>query len=597
MCGFVGVWRPPGAPPAPPGPLAAALGRLWPRGPDQRGSVCRGRFALAAARLAVRGGRESDQPLGAEDSGWWLAYNGEVLPPPAPEPLGADTPALLAALAGAGPGAALARLDGGMGAFAAYDERGQRLYLARDALGIKPLYYARTREGGVAFASTLAALFAVAPEARALDLAGFAELVAWHRPRTRLPFAGVAAVDPGVCLAFAFHPDGRLGATPVARLAPPLATAAAGGGPAELWAALAEAAPRAARAEGGATLLLSGGLDSAAVLAAAGPAVGGALTGRFDPAGGPLDESPAAAAVAGALGRPHTVVPLADAELVDALPAVAAALEVPLAGPGALALWLLAPHAARRGKVLLSGTGGDEWLGGYARTALALGRAGPYTAGYEALAADLLVPGLGEAERLVRAFDRSAVLGPLLHPDLRAALPAPEPPRVAPGETLWQALRREEVEGTLAALLHVEDRVFMAHGVEARPVLCLGAVPRVAAGLGLDALIGPDGEGKRALRAALVGRIPEAVRTDPRKRGFPTPFARAARGAGRARVRAWVADPAFARRGWWDARAVGALLDAERPAHDRALYSLLLIEWWARHFLDAEGRHGEAASR
>ncbi len=137
----------------------------------------------------------------------------------------------------------------------------------------------------------------------------------------------------------------------------------------------------------------------------------------------------------------------------------------------------------------------------------------------------------------------------------------------------------------------------MAHGVEARPVLCLGAVPRVAAGLGLDALIGPDGEGKRALRAALAGRIPEAVRTDPRKRGFPTPFARAARGAGRARVRAWVADPAFARRGWWDARAVGALLDAERPAHDRALYSLLLIEWWARHFLDGDGRHGEAASR
>jgi asparagine synthase (glutamine-hydrolysing) len=151
-----------------------------------------------------------------------------------------------------------------------------------------------------------------------------------------------------------------------------------------------------------------------------------------------------------------------------------------------------------------------------------------------------------------------------------------------------QAALHVERQVTLPALLHVEDRVLMAHGLEGRPVFCLGDVPDAARALHPDDVIGPDGEGKVALRAILKGRIPESVRMDKRKRGFPTPFGRAARGAGRERVKAILSDRRFRERGWWNVEACRALLDEERPLHDRALFALLSWETWARLFVDGD---------
>jgi len=137
-------------------------------------------------------------------------------------------------------------------------------------------------------------------------------------------------------------------------------------------------------------------------------------------------------------------------------------------------------------------------------------------------------------------------------------------------------------------LLAVEDRVPMALALECRPVHCLGGVPAAAARLPEGWLVGPDGEGKRALRAALLGRIPESVRTSRRKRGFPTPFHRAATGAGRDAADAILSDARFSSRGWWDVAACRRLLTERRPDHDRALFSVLSLEVFARRFLDGE---------
>lgn len=594
MCGFAGVWRPPGAPDVDPGQLHALLPYLRRRGPDQEGVRVRGRFGLVATRLRIRGGAEGDQPLASAGRDLWLAFNGEVLLEEGLEPGRADSAAVLAACGNGGAAAAMRLLRGGMGALALFDESRQELTLARDVLGIKPLYVARTAEGGFAFASEIAPLLVLSPRSRDLDATGLAELLTWHRPRTRLPFVGVRAVEPGSLLRVrstasgAWHEEHTRPTRPLEPWPGPTDAES-------LWSAVSTAAARAAQHAGPVSVLLSGGLDSAATLLGAARTDLHAITGRFAPVGGPLDESAGAAQVAAVAGAPHEIVDLDDAALVEALPAVARALEVPLAGPGSLSLWLLAPRLAARGRVVLSGTGGDEWFGGYARSALALGRRGIWTAGYEALEQHIGGAEVPPAERLRRCFDRAPVLRPLLDRDFLAGLPAVAPPTLKPGEGLAQALRREEVDGTLAALLQVEDRVLMAHAVEARPVLCLGDVPRFAAQLDADTLIGPDGEGKRLLRQALRGRIPEGVRTDPRKRGFPTPFARAARGAGREQVRTWLSDAAFRQRGWWNVPACQALLDEARPAHDRALFSLLLIEWWARHFLDVPRDQGEAA--
>jgi asparagine synthetase B (glutamine-hydrolysing) len=205
--------------------------------------------------------------------------------------------------------------------------------------------------------------------------------------------------------------------------------------------------------------------------------------------------------------------------------------------------------------------------------------------------------------RWVAAVDRGRDLLPFFDPSFRSAFPAaeararaerdlfrtraPEGARAGAPSAL-RALVSAEERTTLAMLLTVEDRVTMALGLESRPVPCLGRVGDTAHRLPDDALVGPDGEGKRALREGLLGSIPEAVRVDARKRGFPTPFHRAATGAGRDLAEAILSDRRFRERGWWDVAACRRLLDEGRPAHDRALFAVLAHETWARRFLDGE---------
>jgi asparagine synthase (glutamine-hydrolysing) len=262
---------------------------------------------------------------------------------------------------------------------------------------------------------------------------------------------------------------------------------------------------------------------------------------------------------------------------------------MPVAGPGALSLWRLAKRAAGHTRVVLTGTGGDELFAGYARAALVLGLRGRWTEGYEPLAARIDAAGDDMLARHRAAADRAGDLLPLLAPDFLASLPELDWPAhgvdasdIDPVERLVHV----EVVTTLPMLFHVEDRVLMAHGLEGRPVLSLGDVPAVAAALPAWHRVGTDGEGKVALRRVLEGKLPDPVRLDRRKRGFPTPFARAARGAGREMVEDILADRRFQERGWWNVDACRRLLDEERASYDRALYALLSWELWARTFLD-----------
>jgi asparagine synthase (glutamine-hydrolysing) len=479
----------------------------------------------------------------------------------------------------------------GMGALALLDVARGRVLLARDRFGVKPLYLWQARAGAPTwFGSELEPLLRARGRGGA-DVEGLATLLRWHRPGPTLPWADVRALPPRS----AWSSDGRsparerrLGADPL--LAPRRTVAEAEAGRRDLAAALARGAGEAAETPVAPTLFLSGGLDSAAVAVAVRRNDVTALTGRFAPFGGALDESAAASEVAAAADLDHEVVDLDDADLLEDLPRVVRALELPVGGPGSLALWRLCARV--RGRVVLTGTGGDELLGGYARVALALGRGGAWTRGYDALAARL-APQPDVAARVRAAHDRRADLEPLLAPDfartLRALWAADDARALAaPREHDLTTALRAELEGTLPALLQVEDRVAAAHGLEARPVFCLGGLPAAALALPADEVVGPDGEGKRALRTLLAGRVPEGVRLERTKRGFPTPFARAARGAGRARALAWIEDERFAARGWWDVAACRARLDDEAPLHDRALFALLAVECWARLYLDGD---------
>lgn len=624
MSGFVGVVRGAGR-----GVRRDELAAFAPiaerRGSDGTGVFVDGEIGLLGSRLAIQGGHESDQPLVSADGRFVLVYNGELFASHRRAVRGrlraegagevraaSDTALLLAWLAhrlqdrraGAPvPVDALEPLRGGMYAFALADLRAREVLLHADPDGIKPLYAAALPSRGETwFASTRTALWAAMGGARALDPEVLAARLVSPGLRGTLA-RGVAPIEDltGRVVLVGAADAGRL--VPVATVRGAVPTVADDDGqPPDLDTlreAVADAAREAGQVDGPVSILLSGGLDSAAVAAGSARPDALAITGRFGPPGGPFDESPVAAEVASRLALRHEIVDLSDRDLVGDLDDVVDALEEPIGGPGSLALHRVAHRARAHGRVVLVGTGGDERFAGYVRVALALGRAGPWTEGYDGLRARMEAAGPDPRRRWVAAVDRSDDLLPWLHPAFRASLPL-EAARAAEVATWFgpgsgtedlppaRALAAAEVKTSLRTLLAVDDRVTMALALEARPVLCLLRVPEVAARLPDGWLVGADGEGKRALRAALEGRVPDRVRGHKRKRAASVPFHRAATGAGRDRAAAVLLDRRFAERGWWDVDACRALLSTRRPDHDRALFTVLSLEIWARRFLDGE---------
>ncbi len=617
MCGFVGVVRAAGRE-----VHRAELAALEPfvarRGPDGTGLVLSGELGIASSRLAIQGGREGDQPLRSPDGRFVLAYNGELFASHRRRLRGllrdegagevratSDTELLLTwlvhHLGGRRPGdpvppAALLALEGGMYAFALLDLSTREAILHTDG-GVKPLHVLeRPEQGETWFGSTIAPLLAAAGGTRALDRDALCDRLVAPEARTSL-FAGLRLAEVGRRVAVIRSTDaGRV------HYAPPPSLPDEASPPPDLdqvREAFSDAAREAAEMRGAVSLFLSGGLDSAGVAAWCERKDVLAITGRFEPLEGPYDESSGASAVAQALGLRHEIVTLSDRDLLLDLQDVVTALEEPSGGPGSLALHRVAHRARAHGRIALSGTGGDERFGGYARVALALGREGAWTTGYEPLAARMAAAGNDPRRRWLAAVDRTDDLLPWLSPSFAASLPVEAarqrarawlfgPGGPADEPTPARALVRAEIATSLHMLLRVEDRVTMSLGLESRPVPCLGRLPAIAARLPEGDLVGPDGEGKRALRAALSGRIPEGVRTDRRKRGFPTPFHRAATGAGRDVAASLLADRRFRERGWWDVDRCRRLLDEERPGHDRALFTILSYELWARAFLDGD---------
>ncbi len=603
MCGFVGVLRPRALGPVREEEMRALLPWIEHRGPDEQNAYVHGGFGIAVARLSIRGGDAGQQPVTSEDGQVVLAFNGELFDkvPKAKSDTrwllddylhNAANPVVEDKRLGWEWLALLGPLRGAMGVVVVFDLARQRLRIVQGRPTIKPVHLGMTPDGALWFASELAPLLAAVPDWRALDARRAAALANVHFAAEG-PYVGLQEASGGELGEWELDAEGFL-------LPPPSSAQIIRWGDSLGWeapelpsvrAAWKASARMAADVEGPVSLFLSGGLDSSGVAALCGRDDVLAITGRFAPHGGDLDESADAAAVAQHCGLQHEIIDLQDEDLLADLPDVIRALEMPTAGPGSLALWRLAQRAASHGKVVLTGTGGDELFGGYARLALLAGRHGEWTAGYEPLRARIDAAGEDVAARFLAAYGRWPDLEPYFSPDFARGLgTVAESGFVAPhqdGHPIGRAIWHER-NITLPTLLHVEDRILMRHGLEGRPVLCLGDMPRLASGLREDQLIGPDGEGKRYLRGALQGLIPEHVRMNKRKRGFPTPFARAARGAGRDRAEAILGDRRFRERGWWNLEACRALLDAERPVHDRAIWMVLAWEVWARLFLDGD---------
>ena len=402
MCGIAGCYQQPDGQKL----VDVMSDRIAHRGPDSTGTWClqddRVAVQLGFRRLSIIDlSAAADQPLSR--NGMTIIYNGELYNYKALRAelasrgvrfvTGSDTEVVLEAWRSWGPDAL--RRFRGMFAFALLDERTGDLVLARDPLGIKPLYYLR-RDAGVVFASELKALVAaVGPELRIEPGALVASMLYYWLPEQRCAIDGVQKL-PGGSWARC-RPDGTFSVQHYWRAADVAAQAAAGP-PADLGQVIEESVAAHLVSDVPVSSFLSGGLDSSIVTVLAHQAESeiDAYTITFRPEDQRLEAMPDDAVYARKVAARYGI-DLHEIEIspdiVDMLPRIVDVLDEPIGDPAAINTFLMCQAARERGvKVILSGMGADELFGGY-RKHLACVMASKYAA----------LPGL------VRAPVRSAV--------------------------------------------------------------------------------------------------------------------------------------------------------------------------------------------
>jgi asparagine synthase (glutamine-hydrolysing) len=343
------------------------------RGPDDDGIAVVGDVALGHVRLAIVDPTDAGrQPMTTPDERYCLVYNGELYNHrdfrAELEAAGirfrghSDTETLLWLLARCGT-AILPRLNG-IFAFALHDRLTDRVILGRDHLGVKPLYYAQSPRGRVLFASEIKALLASGEIERRANVGDLAELLMFHFiAGARTAFEDVTELLPGH---FAIIDNGRIH---VHRYWDPVTSARhQHESDGHLASYLSQAVTRQLMADVPIGVMSSGGLDSGVVMSMA-ARVHGPMQGFCfrAPALG-YDELDDAREISGRYGVTVDEVTVESSEIPDLLQHLAWHHDEPLPRPHHIAAYAIARQARARGlKVLLSGEGGDELFGGYAR--------------------------------------------------------------------------------------------------------------------------------------------------------------------------------------------------------------------------------------
>jgi len=351
-------------------------GALRHRGPDEFGIYRDERAGLAHARLSIIDLASGQQPMCNEDESLWIAFNGEIFNylelRPELEALGhtfrthSDTEVIIHAYEAWG-NEAFARFNGQF-AIALWDNKRHRLTLARDRVGVRPLYHCE-HAGRISFASEAKALFAADPTLpRAFDPIGLDQTFTfWSVVAPRTIFAGISELEPGHVLTI--DRDGTRHDAPFWR---PRYTRAFSGTIDDAVDAVSAALERATalrilRADVPVGSYLSGGLDSSLVAALGVAAKGDRLrtfSMRF--ADAEYDEAEFQREVVAHLGSEHAEITVTRRDIAAAFPSVIAHTERPILRTAPAPLYLLSKLVRDAGiKVVLTGEGADEMFAGY----------------------------------------------------------------------------------------------------------------------------------------------------------------------------------------------------------------------------------------
>ena len=356
--------------------LRRMLGMIRHRGPDQFGILLDDRVGLGNARLSIIDLSTGQQPIGNGDGSLWIVYNGEMFNylevRPELEARGhrfttaSDTEVVLHLYQEYGPDCV--HYINGQFAFAIWDRRGDSLFLARDRVGIRPLHYT-LRDGTLFFGSEIKALLADPRVEAELDPIALDQIFTFWSPLSpRTAFRDVVTLPPGHTL---LAQDGRVQVerywAPRFPENTPPPTRPVEEYAAELRELLVDATRIRLRADVPVAAYLSGGLDSSTTSALIRNYTGSHLETFAitfsDPA---FDESPFQRQVAEFIGTEHHVVHCTHANVGRALPDTVWHTEIPIMRTSPVPMFLLSELVNDSGfKVVMTGEGADEFLGGY----------------------------------------------------------------------------------------------------------------------------------------------------------------------------------------------------------------------------------------
>lgn len=593
------------------------------RGPDDDGIYYRDNVGLGSRRLSIIDLQSGRQPIANESGTVWVVLNGEIV----------NYPELRTELTARGHrfathsdtevithlyeevGSACVQRLRGMFAFALWDQEAEVLLLARDRLGIKPLYYTQS-DGVLIFASELKSLLAVSGS-RDLDFHALDDYITLgYIPGEHSIFSGMSRLPPAHVLewrrgqvhlweywSLTYHTSLQVSRDPAGQLR-----------------ALLEEAIRAWKiSDVPVGVFLSGGVDSSTITALMcaieqRPVMTFSI-GFSDPR---FDELQYARQLAERYQTDHHELTV-DVDHVDLLPRLVSYLDEPFADDSAIPTFLVSQLARRSVKVALAGDGGDELFGGYTWTArdqyrrwyaslpapfrrmfansVKNGEVPAYARGLRARIARGLRDASGSIEDgyIRRTTAAGQFKSALYGPGIRAALDGYDAADMV--RTIMESAPvKDDRERMLYAdlrlylpddILFKVDRMSMAHSLEVRPPLLDHLLVEFAAMLPYHMKV-RGLKTKVILKRAVQDLVPEALLRQ-RKQGFSMPVGRWFRGSLGDYARSLLLDGQARRRGLWDLTFVRWMLDEHQASrHDfgHRLWSLLVFEIWARLFLD-----------
>jgi asparagine synthase (glutamine-hydrolysing) len=633
MCGLAGIINFKSSHQALDKKLENMKSSMFHRGPDDKGRYidADAPIALGHRRLAIIDPKHGKQPMTTEDGLLTIVFNGAVynylelrrqlIQHGHPIRSYSDTEVLLYAYRHWGEDCVDHLL--GMFAFAIWDKKNQKLFCARDRVGIKPFYYF-FKEDQFVFASEIKAILAEGTLRAESNHQGLQDYVTFQFCLgEKTLFKDIVKLQPGHCLTVELGQERlSLKVRQYWDVVYDMDTTHD-----EAWfvdnlaVLIEDAVSMHLRSDVPLGAHLSGGLDSSVVVSHAANLLRGerlkTFTGAFHH-GPQFDETAYARLVAEASNVQYNDIYIPEEEFSTILPRLMYMMDEPVAGPGLIPQYFVSKKAAEQVKVVLGGQGGDEIFIGYSRYMVAylekalLGAIDETTSQSQyAVSLESLVPNLAllktykpmlkafwsnglfdsQDKRYFNLVDRSAQMKSVISSDLLNN-------NYSPFASFQAIFNREgvnslinqmtyfDLKASLPALLHVEDRTSMAASIESRVPLLDHRIIEFMARIPPNIKFS-GGRMKHLFKEAVQNTVPAPILARKDKMGFPTPLTQWVNGSGKEFVKDTLLSSSARQRGLYHMEHIESAIKNEQE-FGRVVWGLLCLELWHKTYIDGD---------